>query len=98
MGDGDVSRQTEMCFDNIERLLRDVGGTLDDLVSVTTWFIDHEHLPLIQAVHAARLAGDHPPVSTSVIVAGLGDPDFLTELTAVAVAPEERFHPPGAAG
>ena len=35
---GDVAEQTRQCFRNIENLLREVGGTLDDIVSITTYF------------------------------------------------------------
>ena len=95
IGPGDVAAQTAACFDNIQALLEEVGGGLQDLVSVTTWFMDRAHLPHIQQVRARYLAFDNPPVSTSVMVAGLGHPGFMVELTAIAVVPEPRFHAPG---
>jgi 2-iminobutanoate/2-iminopropanoate deaminase len=95
IGAGDVAAQTAACFDNIRALLEEVGGGLPDLVSVTTWFMDRAHLPLIQQVRARYLGFDNPPVSTSVMVAGLGDPGFMVELTAIAVVPDARFHAPG---
>ncbi len=91
VGKGDVRRQTEQCFDNIGHVLEAVGGIFDDLVSVTTYFLDREHLAQIQSVRAGYLTGPNPPVSTSVMVAGLGHADFLVELTPVAVIPPERF-------
>ena len=94
VGRGDVGSQTEQCFDNIARVLGEVGGCLADLVSVTTYFVDRTHLPAIQAVRAARFPPPGAPVSTSVMVVGLGHPDFLVELTAVAVVPERRFREP----
>lgn len=39
-------------------------------------------------------APDRAPVSTSVMVAGLGHPDFLVELTPIAVVSKEHFRPP----
>ena len=56
--------------------------------------MEREHLPAIQQVRARYLAFDNPPVSTSVMVAGLGHRDFMVELTAIAVVPEARFRAP----
>ncbi len=94
VGLGDVRAQTQQCFHNIDCLLREVGGELGDIVSLTTYFLDLEHLPLIQEVRAATLRGPCAPASTSIRVAGLGHADFLVELTPVAVVPTARFRPP----
>lgn len=94
VGPGDVALQTHQCFRNIEKVLAAVGGELDDLLSVTTYFLSHNDLPLIQKVRAGYLQGAHPPVSTSVMVAGLGHRDFLVELAPLAVVPLERFRDP----
>lgn len=96
VGQGDPREQTRQCFRNIEAVLQTVGGTLTDLVSVTAYFVHVDHLPEIQAVRRDVLVGDNPPVSTSVRVAGLGHPDFLVELTPIAVIPSERFRTPPA--
>ena len=71
-----------------------VGGTLEDLVSITTYFTDRAQLPIIQEVRNEFLDPATAPASTSVMVAGLGHEDFLVELTPVAVVPEERFVDP----
>lgn len=91
VGKGDVGAQTRQCFRNIERLLGAAGGDLADIVSITTYFTDRKQLPLIQKVRAEFLSADTAPVSTSVMVAGLGHEDFLVELTPVAVVPFDRF-------
>ena len=88
VGKCDVAEQTRQCFRNIENLLNEVGGTLDDLVSITTYFLELEDLPKIQAVRNEFLNAECPPVSTSVRVAGLGHEDFLVELTPIAVVPK----------
>ena len=94
VGPGDVAEQTRQCYRNIDIILRAVGGTLDDLVSVTTYYLDQDHLPTIQAVRSEYLKPDLAPTSTSVRIAGLGHPDFLVELAPIAVVPLERFVPP----
>ena len=85
VGKGDVAEQTRQCFRNISALLQEVGGTLEDLVSITTYFLELQDLPKIQAVRNEFLSTENPPVSTSVRVVGLGHADFLVELTPVAV-------------
>lgn len=50
VGKGDVAEQTRHCFRNIEKLLAAVGGRLDDLIAVTTYYTDRSQLPLIQQV------------------------------------------------
>ncbi len=94
VGQGDVAEQTRQCFRNIERVLAAVGGTLDDLVSVTTYFTDRSQLPLIQQVRAEFLDENNAPASTSIMVAGLGHEDFLVELAPIAVVPDTRFTTP----
>jgi enamine deaminase RidA (YjgF/YER057c/UK114 family) len=94
VGLGDVAAQTRQCFENIKTVLAAIGGTLVDLVAVTTYFTDRAQLPLIQQVRAEYLDQDIAPTSTSVMVAGLGHPDFLVELAPIAVVPHSRFREP----
>ncbi len=94
VGKGDVRLQTRQCFKNIIAVLQAVGGTLEDLVSITTYFTDGAQLPIIQDVRNEFFDPGTAPVSTSIMVAGLGHQDFLVELTPVAVVPEERFVDP----
>lgn len=95
VGAGDVAEQTRQCFRNIAAVLAPVGGELADLVSVTTYYLDPAHLPRIQAAREEVFAGMAPPASTSIMVAGLGSPEFLVELAPIAVIPEGRFVEPG---
>ena len=81
LGGGDIAAQSRQCFENIRMVLAEVGGELRDIVSITTYFTDRNQLPEIQKVRSEYLDFDHPPVSTSVMVAGLGHEDFLVEHT-----------------
>lgn len=94
VGPGDVRAQIHQCFRNIAELLAEVGGRLDDVVAITTYFTDRAQLPIIQEVRLDYFGASGGPVSTSVMVAGLGHPDFLVELTPIAVVPDDRFKPP----
>ena len=94
IGLGNIEAQTRACFENIEKLLRVVGGDLNDVVSITTYFTDRNQLPAIQKIRNEFLSNKSAPVSTSIMVAGLGHKDFLVELTPIAVIPFERFQNP----
>jgi 2-iminobutanoate/2-iminopropanoate deaminase len=94
IGRGDVRAQAHQCFRNIVAVLAAVGGTLDDIVAITTYFTDRSQLPIIQEVRSEYFRGTAAPASTSVMVAGLGHKDFLLELTPVAVVPDDRFRNP----
>ena len=94
VGQGDIETQTRKCFENIQRLLQEVGGRLSDVVSITTYFTDRSQLAEIQKVRTEFFSSEDAPVSTSVMVAGLGHEDFLVELTPVAIVPRDRFEVP----
>lgn len=95
VGLGDIERQTQQCFTNIEAVLKTVGGVMQDIVSVTTYFTDRSQLPAIQRVRSEVFPDlETAPVSTSVMVAGLGHEGFLVELTPIAVVPATRFVDP----
>ncbi len=94
VGKGDIAQQTRQCYDNIALVLAEVGGLLSDVVSITTYFTDRTQLVTIQQVRAERFAPDQAPASTSIMVAGLGHPDFLVELTPIAIIPFARFIAP----
>jgi len=95
IGIGDIEAQTRCCFENIQKLLAAAGGEMNDIVSVTTYFTDRSQLPAIQKIRNEFLPVISAPVSTSIMVAGLGHKDFLVELTPIAVIPDERFRLPG---
>lgn len=96
VGVGDPTRQTDVAIDNIERLLAHLGGTIDDIVSLTTYYVRDDDLQAIYSVRKRRFAIEHGPASTGIKVAGLVHPDFLVELTPTAVIPEDRFITPQA--
>lgn len=83
VGKGDVKIQTEQCIKNIESVLGELGGSLDDVVQVTVFVKDMGHL---KGIHEIRLKyfKEPFPTSTLVEVKGFVHPDALIEITAVA--------------
>ena len=91
VGAGDVREQARQCFRNIERCLAGFGGRLEDIVELRTYYTAQSQLPIIQEVRSEFIQEETAPASTSVMVAGLGHPDFLVEMTPVAIVPDDRF-------
>lgn len=50
IGKGDVAEQTRQCFRNLDAMLAFIGGRLDDIVSLTTYYTAPDQLPDIQKV------------------------------------------------
>ncbi len=94
VGIGDVGAQMEKCIDNIQAILDCVGGRLEDIVSLTIYFLDREHLPIIQEVRARHFKTPGAPVSILIQTPGLVIPEFLIELVPIAVVPHDRFKRP----
>ena len=95
VGVGDIDAQMKQCIANIEAVLAEVGGTLDDVVSLTVYYTDPANLPGIRAARSRHFGEEGRMVSIVIQIAGLVDPDFLVELAPIAVVPAERYRDPG---
>jgi enamine deaminase RidA (YjgF/YER057c/UK114 family) len=83
VGTGDVRTQTDQCLLNIERNLRALGSSIDDVVQVTVFVKDMSHLEAIHEVRLRHFSTPYP-TSTLVTVSGFVHPDALIEINAVA--------------
>jgi enamine deaminase RidA (YjgF/YER057c/UK114 family) len=91
IGRDDAKKQTECAIDNIVKILAELGGMLDDIVSMTMYYVRDQDLSDIQSERIRRFKKPTGPAVTGVKVAALVDPELLVELTAIAVIPDERF-------
>ncbi|MGL4238264.1 RidA family protein, partial [Tabrizicola sp.] len=82
------------CFDNVEHILKAVGGRFEDMVSLTIYFVNANDMPTIQRVRAEKLPPETAPTSILIQAAGLVIPEILVELVPIAVIPFERYHEP----
>lgn len=94
---GGIVAQFRQAFGNLLTTLRSVGGSPDDLVSVTIFLTD---IPDYQA-HGKEigqvwreLAGPVYPAMAGIGCTALWQPEALIEILGVAVIPEARLHPP----
>lgn len=84
VGKGDIEAQTHQVFKNLSAVLKEAGGSLENLVMTTTYITDREYREGYNRVRTQYYKKD-PPTSTLVIVKGLAHPDYLIEIAGVAV-------------
>jgi len=83
---GDPAGQAEQVMRNIAQLLEECGAGLEHIVSCHVYLTDIGHREPVYRVLGERLAGVHP-VFTGLVVSGLARPEWVVEVTAVAVLP-----------
>lgn len=83
---GDPAGQATRVMDNIALLLRECGASLENVVRCDVYLTDIRHREAVYRVLGDRLRGVFP-VFTGVVVSALARPEWLVEVTAVAVRP-----------
>jgi enamine deaminase RidA (YjgF/YER057c/UK114 family) len=83
---GDPAGQAEQVMRNIACLLEECGAGLEHVVSCHVYLTDIRHREPVYRVLGEHLAGVHP-VFTGLVVSGLARPEWVVEVTAVAVLP-----------
>ena len=89
VGKGDLAAQTTQILTNIETALAAAGAGLEHVIKWNVYVVEGQP---IEAGFAAfqRFWGNRstpPPLITTAIVKGLGNPDWLAEMDAIAVVP-----------
>jgi enamine deaminase RidA (YjgF/YER057c/UK114 family) len=85
VGEGDIHIQAVQVFENIKQVLTAAGTDFSSVVSTTTYMTDRDFSLPINDVRKRYLTGPVLPTSTLLVVAGLARPEFLVEISAVAV-------------
>lgn len=93
IGKGDLRAQLRQILQNIRDVLASCGGEMADVFSLTQYTTDIEAFMQAGDIRAAIFSEPYP-VTTTVQVARLYDPEILVEITAIAEVPAERFHRP----
>ena len=86
LGKGDVEAQTHQVYANLQAILEELGGSLDDIVKLTTYLTHRGQLEAFRSVRN-RFFSDAFPPNTLLFVSGLAHPDYLVEIEAVAFLP-----------
>ncbi len=82
---GDVEAQIRQVWANLEAAVKAAGGSLGDIVKTNTYVVGAENVSKIRNARLALLPAEGRPTSTTLVVAGLADPDLLVEVEAIAV-------------
>jgi enamine deaminase RidA (YjgF/YER057c/UK114 family) len=81
---GDPAAQAEQVMMNIETLLAEAGASVENVVSCTIYLTDIRHREPVYRVLGQHLAGVYP-VFTGLVVSALARPEWLVEVTVIAV-------------
>jgi 2-iminobutanoate/2-iminopropanoate deaminase len=84
IGPGNMRAQAVKCFESVERVLHELGGTMDDLVEILAFCDNREILREYLKVREEVVSKEHPPATTTV-VAQMATPGVLVEVKAIAV-------------
>jgi enamine deaminase RidA (YjgF/YER057c/UK114 family) len=88
VGLGDVQAQTERAMANIDLLLQEAGSAMEHLVKLTVYLVDPRYREVVYRTIGRWTKGVHP-ISTGVVVSALARPEWLVEVDAIAVIPQE---------
>ena len=88
VGKGDFGAQTRQVLENVRTCLHAAGAGYEHLVKMTILVAPGQSLQEgLSAFQEFAIPGAPPPAITVAFVAGLGHPDFLLEIDAIAVVP-----------
>jgi enamine deaminase RidA (YjgF/YER057c/UK114 family) len=81
---GDFKAQTRGAFEAIKTLVESQGGTMANIVKITTYVTDMRYRADLAPIREDFL-GRKGPASTLVEVSQLAHPDWMIEIEAIAV-------------
>jgi enamine deaminase RidA (YjgF/YER057c/UK114 family) len=85
---GDAGGQAEKAMANIKMLLEEAGAKLEHVCKITIYIVDPRYREAVYRVAGRWLKGVYP-VSTGIVVSALARPEWLVEIDAIAVIPDE---------
>ncbi|MBB4273245.1 RidA family protein [Rhizobium mongolense] len=80
---GDVTAQTELCFEAIRAILEEADMSFANVIRISGFLTRREDFPAYMAVRD-RFTADLKPTSTLIIVSGFTRPEFLVEVEVTA--------------
>ena len=91
VGVGDVAAQTAQVFDNLGKVLKDLGADFESVVQFTTFLTKADSIPAFMSARAGLFpklfpGGKYPP-NTLLVIDRLVKPEFMIEIEAIAHVP-----------
>jgi 2-iminobutanoate/2-iminopropanoate deaminase len=89
VGKDNLSKQTEQVFLNIQNIISEFGGTMDNLIKIGIYMVDVSQVQIFREVRDKYVNLKKPPTSTLVEVSKLFRDDVLIEIEATAIIPKK---------
>ena len=84
----DPAEQTHKVMRNISQLVTEAGGEIAHVVKLVVYITDIRHREAVYRTMGEYIKGVHP-VCTGLVVQALARPEWLVEIDATAVIPDE---------
>ena len=84
----DPAEQTNKVMQNIRQLVTEAGGEMAHVVKLVVYITDIRHREAVYRTMGEYIKGVHP-VCTGLVVQALARPEWLVEIDATAVIPDE---------
>ena len=85
----DPAEQTHKVMQNIRELVTEAGGEMAHVVKLVVYITDIRHREAVYRTMGEYIKGVHP-VCTGLVVQALARPEWLVEIDATAVIPDEE--------
>lgn len=82
---GEFDAQVRICFERIGAVLAKVGGTLDDIVSMTVFIVDMKNGDRFTELRRGFFSEGCYPGSALIGIKELAHPEMMLEIQAIAV-------------
>jgi enamine deaminase RidA (YjgF/YER057c/UK114 family) len=89
IGIGDPAAQTRRAMENIRTLLAEAGARMEHLTKLVVYLTDIRHRERVYRAMGEYIRGIHP-VCTGLVVVALARPEWLVEIDATAVIPDDE--------
>ena len=84
IGKGDFETQVRQVYTNLQNILNESGGSLQNIVKMTSFLTHYSYIETFRSVRNEFFPDPQPP-NTLLFVESLALPEFLVEIEAIAV-------------
>ena len=85
VGKNDVKLQTIQVYEIIQGLLNELGYSLENIIKLTTFYVNSDDFPIIAEVRKSYFNKGHLASSSAFCVSALAHSEALVEVEAIAI-------------
>ncbi|MBW1804627.1 MAG: RidA family protein [Deltaproteobacteria bacterium] len=89
VGEGDIAAPAGQAYANLQKVLQDAGGTMQNIVMLNIYCTDLEAYDKHTRPIRKKYFGNYYPATTAVEVRRLYRPEYMIEIEAIAVLDTE---------